>query len=239
MTISSSYAATMTLTGIVKRDDPSVVEVVALRVVLAHGVLERTDDEERDCDEIHQQQVGEAREDDDGERGRHAARTSSSRTASAARLGSDAVPLAAGLVDPLEERAARVVEGEEVDEADVLQHLGRPVPREGIVVSQDRQQRRNGVGAHPTKRVLRGGTHPPALVGEEPRDGRCRIRTDDVSRGARRVDAHEPLAVVEAREKRGSDCRAAPRSERLDRSGTYVGIGVPREQDESASPSTG
>ena len=60
-------------------------EVVALRVVLADGVLEGTDDEERDRDEIDQQQVGEARQDDDGERGRHAARTSSSWTTAAAR----------------------------------------------------------------------------------------------------------------------------------------------------------
>ena len=147
-------------------------------------------------------------------------------------LGSEAVPLAAGLVDALEERTAWVVEGEEVDEADVLQHLGRPVAREGIVVSEDREQRRNRVGAHTAKGILGGGAYPPALVGEEPRDGRRRVRAHHVARGSRGVNSHEPLAVVETRDESGSDCRSTSRSERLDGGGTHVWVGVPRELDE-------
>ena len=67
----------------------------------------------------------------------HAARTSSlrrDRCRSSLRSLSEA--LASGFVDPLEEGTARVVEREEVDEADVLEHLGCAVPREQVLVRQ-------------------------------------------------------------------------------------------------------
>ena len=199
--------------------------------MLAHGVLERADREEHDGDEIHEDQIREADEDDDGERGRHAAAPPrpSRSPVDVSRLGRLTVALAAGLVDALEQRAARVVACEEVDEADVLQHLRGAVPRERIVVSEDREQRRHGVGAHPAQRVLGRRSHPPALVREETRDRRRSLGSDDVTGGARRVDADEPFAVVEPCDECGADVLALPRSESLDHGRTDVRVGVPGE----------
>ena len=148
------------------------------------------------------------------------------------RLRGLAKPLSTRGVDALEQRASRIVEREEVDEPDVLQHLGRAVPCERILVSENGEERRHGVGAHSAQRILRGGPHPPALLGEMARDGRSGLRPEHVAGGAGCMDADEPLAVVETREERDADVVAAPRSERLDGGGADVRIAVPGELDE-------
>ena len=79
---------------------------------------------------------------------------------------------------------------EEVDEADVLQHLRGAVTREAILVGENREQRRDRVGREPAQRVLRRRAHPPALVGEQSSDRRRRLGADDVARRpARRARA--------------------------------------------------
>ena len=86
--------------------------------------------------------------------------------------------------------------------------------------------------AHAAKRVLRRRPHPPALVGEKTSDRRRRVGADDVAGCARRVNSHEPLAVVESREQGGADRRPAPRPERLDGGGANVRVRIPRECDQ-------
>ena len=169
------------------------------------------DDQEHRGDECHEQQVREAHEHDDGERCRHAARTSStSANSSTASLRSVAVPLAAGLVDTLEERAARVVEREEVDESDVLQHLGGSVSREAILVRRARREatarhRRRSRGERPsqpfapTSARLRGDARSSARrplrrrVPPHARHGR--ERTTRRRRGARRARRRRPCPL--------------------------------------------
>ena len=116
-------------------------------------------------------------------------------------------PLAAGGVDPLEQRAPWIVEREEVDEPDVLQHLGRAVPREASSCAEDREQRRDRVGAEAAQRVLGRGSHPPPLVGQQANERGRGLGPDDVACGARGVHADEPLAVVQTRDQRGADGR--------------------------------
>ena len=200
MTTSSSYAATITLTGIVKRDDSSVAKSLlsasCVRTAFSNAPMTRKTTATR----FTSSEVGEARRGRSTvSSGRHAARTPPPlSTCLGASLRGLAVALATRRVDPLEKRALRVVEREEVDEADVLQHLGSSVAGEEVVVSQDREERRHGVGAHSAKRILGGSSHPPALVGEESRDRRRRVCSDDVSRSPCGMNTDEPLAVVEA-----------------------------------------
>ena len=108
-----------------------------------------------------------------------------------------------------------------------------PFRANGIVVSEDREQRRNRVGAHPAKRVLGGRPHPPALVGEEPRDRRRRLGAD--ARAPRRAPRGRGRTTRRRRDARSSaipTAVSAARSERLDGCRAHVRVGVPCELDE-------
>ena len=203
----------MMLTGIVNRDAPSVV--VVLRSGSRVGARRS-----RRAPIDGQRHVHGRREDEVGQdrRGRRCRARSIMRPAPPRVLGTEpldaglrrvAIALAAGRVDPLEKRAARVVEREEVDETDVLQHLGSSVARERIVVSEDRRaataRRRcpcpRSASFAAVRTHQRSSARSRVIV-------RRSVRADDVSDRPRSVDADEPLAVVEACEQCRPDCRA-------------------------------
>ena len=67
------------------------------------------------------------------------------------------------------------------------------------------------------------------------RDRRRGVGADDVAGGTRGVHAHEPLAVVQARERGGADGVPPASAERLDGGGPNVRVGVPGELDQRRS----
>ena len=150
-----------------------------------------------------------------------------------ARLRSLAQLLAARGVDSLEQRALRVVEREEVDEPDVLEHLGRAVPCERDPLPSIDEERRHGVGAHSAQRVLRRGSHPPALVGQSGvrRVGAASAPSTWPAARAAWTRTNHSLSSSRA-SSADADVVAAPRPERLDGSGADVRVAVPGELDE-------
>ena len=243
MAVSSSYAATMTLTGIVKRDWPSDVEVLARVLVPAHGVLHARDDEERD----------ETRLSAAGSRGTPARLTSRSMVVMPPRISSlrarlrSAPPQRRGTARRPPRRSARGAgcagcraRGSRRSPTSCSTSAA-PFRANGSSCASTERSDGTASDAHAAQRVLGRRPHPPALVGREDATivGAASAPTH-VAGGACGMHADEPLAVVEAREKRDADAISAARAERLDRCGANVGVGVPRELDESSrSPSSG
>ena len=156
-----------------------------------------------------------------------------------ARLSRFALALAARRVDPLEERAARVVEREEVDEADVLEHLGGAVPRE-----RRRGRERTGAPAR-RRRPCRAARPSPQFAPTTARrreDARSTARRRRRRRGrprARRAHARTTRCRRAARRARLRRRFPTPSPERLDRGGADVRIGVPGELDQRRVASSG
>ena len=97
---------------------------------------------------------------------------------------------------------------------------------------QEREQRRDRIGAEAAQCVLRRRAHPPPLVGQQANERRRGLGPDDVACGACGMHADEPLAVVQPGEQRSPDGGPRAGAERLDDGGADVRVGVPRELDQ-------
>ena len=92
-----------------------------------------------------------------------------------------------------------------VDDADVLQHLGRTVANEGVVALQRLHDGRRGVAAELLERFLGGRADPPFRVSEQRDDLRREVDLTEPPERTGRVDTHEPDGIG----KGGHRCRCS------------------------------
>ncbi len=159
--------------------------VGAALLVAAHGILDRSDDQEHDCHEVDEHQVREAGEDDERRAGSCRHDSLLDRILDA-RLGGGAEALAAGGVDALEQRAPRVVERRESRRS---RCPAAPRPRRSGQRGPRAQAPRAGTESASVPRPAQCVLAPPCAptTARRPAGERARVRPRPRRRGLRRA----------------------------------------------------